>query len=148
VVRTRPLPFYFVVPPNQLELSRIGRRAVQGEAVGFRPWGSNLGPFAKEFLTDFQHKAAKSPASMPVNPGPVNGNSPGGFPQFNPGGNFAPGNRGYPGGSYGGQSQQKVGIINPDNGRSLSSATAFEMTVLVYLQSTGSTRPAAAGYGE
>ncbi|NNM88132.1 MAG: type IV pilus assembly protein PilM [Phycisphaerae bacterium] len=147
-VQATPLPFYIVVPPNVLQISRIGRRAVQGEAVGFHPWGSDLGPFVKEFLSSFEPKSATSPTPAPANSGPTNGNPPGAFPQFNPGGNFQTGNGGYPGAPYGGQSQPKLGVINPDNGRSLTSATAFEMTVLVYLRSAGPARPAVAGYGQ
>ncbi len=147
-VSSAPLPFYIVVPPNVLQISRIGRRAVQGEAVGFHPWGSNLGPFTREFLSDFVHKPVKSQTTAPANSGSINGNPPGVFPQFNSGAGFPPGAGGFQGAPYGGQSRQKLGIINPDNGKSLTGATAFEMTVLVYLRSTGSTRPAAAGYGE
>ncbi len=147
-VHSEPLPFYLVVPPNMLQISRIGRRAVQGEAVGFQPWGSNLGPFTKDFLSDFVQKPVKSQTTAPENSRSINGNPPGVFQQFNSGAGFPPGMGGFQGSQYGGQSRLKLGIINPNNGKSLTGATAFEMTVLVYLQSTGSTRPAAAGYGE
>ncbi len=131
------LPFYIVIPRNDLEYSRIGSSR-SGTAVGFRPWGSRLGPFANVFLNQFLPPQAKIKKAIHrptfesnFNPSNQFANPP--LPQFNgmPGYGGAPFGAGY---SYQGTSSAKLGIINPDNKKSLANAWAFRLKILIFLR--------------
>jgi|GEM_PF-2025440 len=138
------LPFYIVIPRNDLSYGEIGHIG-SSSTVGFVPWGSQVGPFAREFMDKFMPPHAKKKRrrrnafgnnfGQPNNFGPPGGFMPPNIPGvngqegFNGGGGFGQVFNG--GGSSG---VGKLGMINPDNKKSLDGAWAFRLRILVFLK--------------
>ena len=126
-------PFVMVIVKGSLQFERIGDLESGGGGqnsgtLGFVPWGSQLGPFADEFLPRFLPK--QSGTTIPVRRS---------HPNFQQENNFSGFSRGAgPFGAGGliagnGNSRKIHGAINPDSGKSLNNATAFQMVVNVYV---------------
>lgn len=142
----KKLPFYIVIPRNDLAYGQIGRTGA-AETAGFVPWGSHLGSFADVFLNKFLPPHAKAQKPRPTNTFQNNFQLPGNFPpgNFTPPGiptfNGMPGYGGNVAGGFGaafngGESTEagKLGIIDPDTKKSLDGAWAFRIRILIFLR--------------
>ena len=137
----KKLPFYIVIPRNDLSYGQIGRMGA-AETAGFVPWGSHLGPFAGVFLSKFlppqpKTKKHRRTRSFQNNFGPPNNFLPPGGPNFNGmpgyGGNNGEGFGTVFSGQQSGEAG-KLGMINPDTKKSLDGAWAFRLKILIFLR--------------
>ncbi|MGC8559275.1 MAG: type IV pilus assembly protein PilM [Phycisphaerae bacterium] len=138
----KKLPFYIVIPRNDLSYGEIGRMGA-GESAGFVPWGSHVGPFASVFMSKFmppvtktKHHRNRSGGNFQNNFGPPGNFVPPGMQNFN----GLPGFGGSNGEGFGrvfngGQSGfGKLGMINPDTRKPLNGAWAFRLKILIFLR--------------
>ncbi len=138
----KKLPFYIVIPRNDLSYGEIGRMGA-GESAGFVPWGSRMGPFASVFMSKFmppgakaKHHRTRNGGNFQNNFGPPDNFVPPGMQNFNGLPGFG-GNNGQGFGRVfnGGQSGfGKLGIINPDTRKPRNGAWAFRLKILIVLR--------------
>ncbi len=139
------LPFYIVIPRNDLSYGEIGHIG-SSSTVGFVPWGSQMGPFANVFMGKFMPPHAKKKKrrrnnfqnnfGQTNNFGPPQGFVPPIGPNFNGQPGFNGGGGGFGRAFNGGESNgtRSLGMINPDNKKSLDGAWAFQLKILIFLK--------------